>query len=72
MKRLMILIFCMMLLIGCSSDVEDVVEEKTQLLQSLGFNVNLAPVADVSTDPDEVNMEMPQREHNLALVVFGR
>ncbi len=35
--------------------VEDTVQ-KTQLLQSLGVNVNLAPVADVSIDPGDFSV----------------
>lgn len=35
---------------GMQAIVDDIVQ-KTQLLQSLGLNVNLAPVADVSTNP---------------------
>ena len=37
---------------GVQAIVDDTVQ-KTQLLQSLGLNVNLAPVADVSTNPSD-------------------
>ena len=37
---------------GMQAIVDDTVQ-KTQLLQSLGLNVNLAPVADVSTNPSD-------------------
>ena len=37
---------------GMQAIVDDTIQ-KTQLLQSLGLNVNLAPVADVSTNPSD-------------------
>lgn len=37
---------------GVQAIVDDTIQ-KTQLLQSLGLNVNLAPVADVSTNPSD-------------------
>ena len=39
--------------LGGMERITEDVREKDVLLRALGFNVNLAPVADVSTDPDD-------------------
>ena len=38
---------------GGMDNLINITSEKSQLLYSLGINMNLAPVADVSTDPDD-------------------
>ena len=57
--------------LGGMTRIKEDTEEKSKLLNSLGLNVNLAPVVDVSTDPNDYMYNRALGEDTITTVTFA-